>query len=642
MPLTKNKVFDFLKKISVCFLVLSITIPNFSLAQTITSDQAQQLINEGKFVGDSNQKSSLQQAGYTFPNTSNNSIQSNSTPVTTTSTGNINSTTGSSEKTYSGAGTAVSGVAACSVGQLLANLVGSTVGTAINSITGSAKNYASKAVSNLTSVTEVPVDSATANKNQSLLTFKFSGGGDSGGVLQNFLNSTGNVSWDSIGFCIANEMIKYIGNSTIEWIKGGFKGSPVFVDNPESFFTNIAEQEGASFIRQIVGETTGIDVCQPFKVQLAIDTIGTVSPRGSSSLSCSLSSIKNNYEGFVSGDFSQGGLPGWFELIQPQNNYWGAREIARSEALAKITKKQNTATIELNWSKGYKSFKVCTTSKDENGNCKNRSNGTSGEETTTLGGYIEHTVNERSTSPQRRLEIAQTFDGVVSALVNELIKIAVNKTFEDDSSSEAETSLSAYCSVTPAYPKVGDVVTYSAGVYGGTGSFTYAWSGGGIVSGNVPSVSTIYNTEGSKTVSVVILSGNQSLTRTCSTTVYPLPVTTAPTSAPSIATLSKTNGGAGESVTITGTGFSSTSKVIFKNVNSGTSVDPEQGSSSASIIFKIPARIATGCNSTGDTCSGSGNTTPGVYQVYVLTDNRVSDPKDFTVLQLIDNGGMLI
>ena len=236
------------------------------------------------------------------------------------------------------------------------------------------------------------------------------------------------ASLDGIAFCIANEMIQYIGDSTIQWINSGFKGKPVFVDNPERFFQNIADQEAGAFVQQIVGETTGINVCAPFKVQLATDVIGghnsSLETNRRSQLNCSLSSIAGNYEQFAGGDWSAGGLPGWFELIQPQNNIYGARQLANKEALVSVSQRQNTATLNLNLAKGYRDFSVCDKERSD-GSCE-----TGFQRKTTLGGYIEHAINTRADSPQNRLEVADEFDEIVSALVNQLIKVAVNQIFD--------------------------------------------------------------------------------------------------------------------------------------------------------------------------------------------------------------------
>jgi hypothetical protein len=351
----------------------------------------------------------------------------------------------------SGAGSALAtGAATCSVGTLLGNIVGGTLGAVVGSITGALGDYLKGTVSGYTDVgayTRVQVnDPTTHNKvdkgNQltaNQVQKEVDSSANNGSIWDGIVDSISAPGLDAIGFCIANEMIRYIADSTIAWINNGFEGSPVFVDNPEGFFNNIADREASAFIQSVAGKATEgafggvIDICKPFKVQLSIDTIGAYNSRypkqGGQRLNCTLDKLKNNYEGFTNGDWSKGGWQGWFEIIRDENNIYGSRILAQNELQARINTKTNTATVELNWAKGYKNFKICLVDKLPDGSCPNSA---VNEKTTTLGGYIENQVNSRGASGLKRLEIADEFDEIVSALVNELIKIAVNKAFEND------------------------------------------------------------------------------------------------------------------------------------------------------------------------------------------------------------------
>lgn len=228
-------------------------------------------------------------------------------------------------------------------------------------------------------------------------------------------------SLDALAFCIGNEMIHYITQSTIQWINSGFEGKPVFIENAGNFFEKAADQEAGQFIQDLFGGPGGVDVCQPFRVQLAVDSIrshtSTYQQRGR----CTLSAIKNNYNGFMN-NWNQGGLPGWFEIIQDQNNIYGARYQAQNALRSKVAQRQNTLKMELNWADGYRNFKHCTVPKRADGSCP------PGKEiTTTPGKIIESSINDRLGSSQKRLEVADEFDELVSALVNALVKTAINE-----------------------------------------------------------------------------------------------------------------------------------------------------------------------------------------------------------------------
>ena len=79
------------------------------------------------------------------------------------------------------------------------------------------------------------------------------------------------------------------------------------------------------------------------------------------------------------------------------------------------------------------------------------------------------------------------------------------------------TNLTATCSANPSSINVGDSITWSAQAAGGTGSYTYSWSGS--VNGSGQTQSLVYNTVGTKNATVTVHSGNQTATANCQGTV---------------------------------------------------------------------------------------------------------------------------
>lgn len=81
--------------------------------------------------------------------------------------------------------------------------------------------------------------------------------------------------------------------------------------------------------------------------------------------------------------------------------------------------------------------------------------------------------------------------------------------------------LSASCSVSPALTNIGQPVTWTAYPSGGTGSYTYSWSGTDGLSGTTREVQKSYSTASPppKTGSVTVTSGSQIETRACSNSV---------------------------------------------------------------------------------------------------------------------------
>jgi hypothetical protein len=76
-------------------------------------------------------------------------------------------------------------------------------------------------------------------------------------------------------------------------------------------------------------------------------------------------------------------------------------------------------------------------------------------------------------------------------------------------------ALNATCVISPSNVNINDSVTFSANATGGTGSYTYYWSGSDGISGNAQVITGRFTSVGSKTATVTVTSGNQTVTRTC-------------------------------------------------------------------------------------------------------------------------------
>jgi hypothetical protein len=107
----------------------------------------------------------------------------------------------------------------------------------------------------------------------------------------------------------------------------------------------------------------------------------------------------------------------WNNMSQFQeNNVFGNYMLANDHLYAQIQKRQNTARFELGLNNGFLNFKKCEDPKDQK-SCK----------TYTPGSLIQTSLEKSLNLPKDRLVLAQKFDQVVTAIVNNLIKVALDK-----------------------------------------------------------------------------------------------------------------------------------------------------------------------------------------------------------------------
>lgn len=80
-------------------------------------------------------------------------------------------------------------------------------------------------------------------------------------------------------------------------------------------------------------------------------------------------------------------------------------------------------------------------------------------------------------------------------------------------------TLTGSCYPSPSVVRKGENVTWYVNVNGGNGNYSYSWSGTDGLFGTGSSVYRSYSTTGSKTASVLVTSGNKSITVNCGTAV---------------------------------------------------------------------------------------------------------------------------
>jgi hypothetical protein len=82
-----------------------------------------------------------------------------------------------------------------------------------------------------------------------------------------------------------------------------------------------------------------------------------------------------------------------------------------------------------------------------------------------------------------------------------------------------DAELSASCTVNPSSVNVGGTLSWGTTASGGTGSYTYSWTGTDGLTSNSAFISKSYSNAGTKTGVVTVTSGTQSVTRTCNAVV---------------------------------------------------------------------------------------------------------------------------
>lgn len=236
-------------------------------------------------------------------------------------------------------------------------------------------------------------------------------------------NFTKEYALDSIAYQVSAIALKKLTAKTVNWINNGFKGNPGYVQNPKQFFLDIGDETVSHFLSQ-----PGVNnICAPFSAQVRLALVTNyLAENDPSNYSCTLSILRNNYQSFMN-DFSQGGLDAWFELTQnSQNNPYGAYLEAQSNLSMQIEANQQIQQKELDLSGGFLNLKRCPRGgsyTDTRGEvlCSVE------EETVTPGVLINDQLSKSLGSSWERLNAADEFNEVITALLMQLIEQLAGK-----------------------------------------------------------------------------------------------------------------------------------------------------------------------------------------------------------------------
>ncbi len=178
-----------------------------------------------------------------------------------------------------------------------------------------------------------------------------------------------NFVLDRLAYVIAKQILHQITASVISWINSGFKGSPSFLTNPETFFMNVGDQITGAFIQD-----TGIlkGLCSPFSLDIRLSLALNQVQFKNDPYTCTFKTIAKNAQnaditlngtsikGFVEGDFSKGGWPAFITMTtQPQNNAYGAWLTANSDLQFTINSQTAKAKANISIGQGFMNFEKC-------------------------------------------------------------------------------------------------------------------------------------------------------------------------------------------------------------------------------------------------------------------------------------------
>jgi hypothetical protein len=226
-------------------------------------------------------------------------------------------------------------------------------------------------------------------------------------------------SWDAVTYCLENAMLKYIQQSTLNWMDTAFNGNPAFVQNLSQFLLGIQNQQAISFFKQLQQLNPG----SPIQLAVYQGTVQNYTQNYGDRSRYTLNQYSQNPTAFINGDWSQGGFTAFSHAFDQGNYLPQAIYLASEEVNNQTSYATNIETTNYLANQGTLSVKQC-----------------SGNDTTSLstdckvvvpGRIINSNYDANAYLAQQRLSNnSGNYDQMVSLLVNQLIQTALGQLFK--------------------------------------------------------------------------------------------------------------------------------------------------------------------------------------------------------------------
>ena len=243
---------------------------------------------------------------------------------------------------------------------------------------------------------------------------------------------------NGIAWAAAKAVVQGMTRSIITWINSGFQGSPAFEQNLTLSLRNAADVQVGRIFRSLANSEL---VQSPFleKIVRGAGTayyISTSEQRIQERLRYTLNQKSPNDRAFIGGDFSQGGFDAWLSMtLNSQNNPIGAQFILGQEIARQLENDAFQTVQELQWGKGFLSWRgdcLLAAPPSEDSSVPGTSLGAEDNclqyDIQTPGSLIESQLGITVSSPLRQLELADSINEIVSALMGQLVTQVIGST----------------------------------------------------------------------------------------------------------------------------------------------------------------------------------------------------------------------
>lgn len=233
---------------------------------------------------------------------------------------------------------------------------------------------------------------------------------------------------NGLAWTVAKTTIQSITRSSVNWINSGFQGSPAFVSDLNQNLSVLSDTVANNFFQQlnrVTYDATGFNLTSPFQDQITQQLRANYYKQTGSLLGgyqYNLSNKSSNPQAFLNGNFSQGGFDAFFSAnSNPANNPFGSYQIASNALWNQIDAAAKQRKSELDWGKGFLPWRGNCAAANATSTSLIKTEACLGSSVRTPGSVIESQLENQLGSGVRQLELADSINEVVGALMGQLV-----------------------------------------------------------------------------------------------------------------------------------------------------------------------------------------------------------------------------
>lgn len=286
--------------------------------------------------------------------------------------------------------------------------------------------------------------------------------------VANFLTNTAQTvivqTLNGVAWAVAKTAIQSVTKSIVNWVNSGYQGKPAFSQNLNRDMRQVADAVPGYFLSNVYKGIQQARIISPFAADVADITVKAylLSTSGdylAERLRYTLLDYTQDSVAFMRGNFSQGGLDAWHALsYNCANDFACAGFITREELIKQIDAETRSWLADYNNGRGFLSWKgecnqyqqtsarndeaynsVCSGANYNAEDCAALLNSDSnagmldetvalndadtclGYDTVTPGSLVEETLGITVNSPLRQLELADSINEIVGAVVTQMV-----------------------------------------------------------------------------------------------------------------------------------------------------------------------------------------------------------------------------